>query len=502
MLFNSHIFLFLFLPLSLVLYWMINYRYGTKESITALTLASLVFYGYWNPPYVLLMLASILFNFALGRFQSRAGGGNKPLLLVGIVVNLGVLCYYKYFSFAATTLQSLTGVEWTVSAIILPLAISFFTFTQIAYLVDVYRGIGRSYEFQEYCFFVLFFPHLIAGPIVRHYEIIPQIDKRKMRFQLDALAAGVTMLTLGLAKKVLLADTVAPSTSEIFAAVNRGAHPDLALSWIGALGYTCQIYFDFSGYSDMAIGLGLMFGVRLPLNFNSPYKSESIVDFWRRWHISLSRFLKDYLYIPLGGGRVGKPRKYFNLMTTMLLGGLWHGAGWTFVIWGGLHGIYLVINHGWSALTLNARWADSRVARSFYRVTTFLAVVVAWVLFRAESLPGALRMLQGMAGGNAVILPTALAPFLEGYTPNWISFGTLGVSMRVPLLIAFMLAIAFLAPNTQEIMHRAEPALESVSSRTRFAWALRPYWAFGVGVVLALVLGSLGRVSEFLYFQF
>lgn len=502
MLFNSRIFLFIFLPVTLILFWMINSRLGTKDSVTFLSFASLAFYGYWNPPYVLLIVASIALNFALGRLQGKAGGGSRTLLVAGIALNLGVLCYFKYFSFAASTLQDLVGVSWTISAILLPLAISFFTFTQIAYLVDVYRGIGRSYDFREYCFFVLFFPHLIAGPIVRHYEIIPQIENGRMPFRLEALAAGLTMFTLGLAKKVLLADTVASTASWIFASAHAGNQLSFSLSWVGALAYTCQIYFDFSGYSDMALGLGLMFGIKLPLNFDSPYMSASIVEFWRRWHISLSRFLKDYLYIPLGGSRAGKPRKYFNLMTTMLLGGLWHGAGWTFVIWGGLHGLYLVINHGWSAFTRGAGWADSWIARCFYHAITFLAVVVAWVLFRAESLPAAMTMLRGMVGLNGVMLPATFQPIIGKVVPSWVVFGSTPVSSWILLALACMLVIAFIAPNTQEIMRRAEPALESVHSNTWLAWSLKPAWAFGVGILLALVLGSLGRVSEFLYFQF
>ena len=504
MLFNSYIFLLVFLPLTVSGYCLLNARFGKWAALNFVTLASLVFYGYWNPPYTLLILASIAVNFLLGRLLYRAGAGRKALLVAGVIANLGTLAWFKYARFGAQVVHDLTGLPVSLAGSFLPLAISFFTFTQIAYLVDVYRGMKTSYSFKEYCFFVLFFPHLIAGPIVRHYEILPQIEESKLPFRSDSLAAGLTILVIGLAKKVLLADRVAPTAATVFGLAHYGAHMHLFLAWAGALAYTCQIYFDFSGYSDMALGLGLMFGIRLPLNFNSPYKAANIVDFWRRWHMSLSRFLRDYLYIPLGGGRVGPYRKYANLMATMLLGGLWHGAGWTFVIWGGLHGLYLIVNHTWAALTDGLVWAESHIARGIYRVLTFTAVVAAWVLFRAASLPDSIRMLRGMFGWNGLVLPRRMEFAFAGHAPGWLSFAgvAFGVSPAQLLWIALLLAIAFLAPNTQEIMRKARPALEYTCSDGRITWSLKPAWACAAGILMAPIMSSLRTVSEFIYFQF
>lgn len=504
MLFNSYPFLLVFLPLTITGYCLLNARAGKWAALNFLTIASLVFYAYWNPPYLLLIFASILLNFQLGKLQQRAVSGKRALLVAGVIANLGTLTYYKYTGFGAQIIHELTGLPVGVATRFLPLAISFFTFTQIAYLVDMYRGLKKSYSFKEYCFFVLFFPHLIAGPIVRHYEILPQIEGNKLPFSLDSLAAGITMLIIGLAKKVLLADTVASTANTIFGLAHQGGHLHLALAWAGALAYTCQIYFDFSGYSDMALGLGLVFGIRLPLNFNSPYKSLNIVDFWRRWHMSLSRFLRDYLYIPLGGGRVGRNRKYANLIATMLLGGLWHGAGWTFVIWGGLHGLYLIVNHVWATLTKGLAWAESRAAHGIYRVTTFTAVVVAWVVFRADSLSDSIRILRGMIGWNGVVLPQSVEHVFSGHVPIWLRFSDadFGLSVGKLLPIAFLLTISFLAPNTQEIMSKARPALDSTWSDGRISWSLSPAWACVAGILLAAIICSLKTVSAFIYFQF
>jgi alginate O-acetyltransferase complex protein AlgI len=504
MLFNSRPFLLVFLPLTISAYCLLNARFGKWAALNFVTLASLVFYGYWNPPYTLLILASIGFNFLLGNLQRRAAAGRKALLAVGVTANLSTLAYFKYAQFGAHVAHALTGMTVNVAGHLLPLAISFFTFTQIAYQVDVYRGKVRAYSFKEYCFFVLFFPHLIAGPIVRHYEILPQIEGDTLPFRADSLAAGLTMLAMGLAKKVYFADTVAATANSVFRLAHDGHRIHMVLAWAGSLAYTCQIYFDFSAYSDMALGLGLMFGIRLPLNFNSPYKSSSIVDFWRRWHMSLSRFLRDYLYIPLGGGRVGRFRRYANLMTTMLLGGLWHGAGWTFVIWGGIHGLYLIVNHAWAAMTEGLRWSEGRVIRGFYHMLTFIAVVAAWVIFRAASLSDSIRILRGMAGLNGIILPRMLEFFFAGHVPRWISFGGLEARLSAGnlLWIALLLAIVFLAPNTQEIMAKAHPALEQTRSDSRISWSMSPAWACAAGIVMAVVVCLLGTVNEFIYFQF
>jgi D-alanyl-lipoteichoic acid acyltransferase DltB (MBOAT superfamily) len=395
--------------------------------------------------------------------------------------------------------------------VILPLGISFITFQKIAYLVDAYQGKTREYNFLHFCLFVTFFPQLIAGPIVHHREVMPQFNEPRIyRFSYENLAVGVTIFALGLFKKVMIADNIALHATPVFDAAAQGTPLSLLEAWSGALAYTLQLYFDFSGYSDMAIGLGRMFGIRLPVNFYSPYKAANIIDFWRRWHITLSRFLRDYLYIPLGGNRKGPVRRYLNLFVTMLLGGLWHGAGWTFVFWGGLHGLYLIINHAWQALRriLGRPAGDgTRVGRWVGRILTFLAVVVAWVFFRAESFPAALAMLRAMAGFEGVVLPLAYQDTLAALAHYGVAFGHLGHSDGWPLLIVLLLVVWF-APNTLEILRRYRPALTRfpgaapAAARTLLAWRATPVWMLITAGLLLASLLNMGEVSEFLYFQF
>ena len=349
MLFNSYEFIFLFLPIVLLGFHLIGKQGHHRVAIAWLVGASLFFYGWWNPAYLLLMLFSVLFNYSVGVSLSNTSGRkllSKTILTIGVSVNLAILGYFKYANFFVDNLNALSGTNLILNEVILPLAISFFTFQQIAYLVDAYRGKTKEYNFLHYCLFVTFFPQLIAGPIVHHKEMLPQFAKDAVyKLRSKHLAIGITIFALGLFKKVVLADGVSVYATPVFNAAEAGVMLTFFEAWGGALAYTFQLYFDFSGYSDMAIGIARMFGIRLPLNFNSPYKATSIIDFWRRWHITLSRFLRDYLYIPLGGSRKGRVRRYINLMTTMILGGLWHGAGWTFLLWGALHGFYLMINH-------------------------------------------------------------------------------------------------------------------------------------------------------------
>ncbi len=331
MLFNSLVFIFCYLPLTLGGFFILGRR-SPLAAAAWLALASLFFYGWWNPVYVGLLAASMVFNYALG---VRIVRGARGLLTFAIVSNLALLAYYKYANFFVDNLNAAAGTGISLGTIILPLGISFFTFTQIAFLVDAYQGKAREYSFVHYCLFVTYFPHLIAGPILHHAEMMPQFAQRQTyRPDYDKLAAGVTLFVLGLTKKVLIADEVGGYVAPFFDAARSGAALTFLEAWCGALAYTFQLYFDFSGYSDMAVGLSLMFGVRLPINFHSPYKAVNIIEFWRRWHMTLSRFLRDYLYVPLGGSRKGPARRYINLLLTMLLGGLWHGAGWTFVLWG------------------------------------------------------------------------------------------------------------------------------------------------------------------------
>jgi|SaaInlStandDraft_6_1057023.scaffolds.fasta_scaffold27026_2 alginate O-acetyltransferase complex protein AlgI len=331
MLFNSYIFIFLFLPIVLLGFHLIGKQGHHRVAIAWLVGVSLFFYGWWNPAYLGLMLVSILFNYGVGVSLGRTPRklSKKPVLIFGVVVNLALLGYFKYANFFVDSLNSITGTNIVLLQVILPLAISFFTFQQIAYLIDAWRGETKEYNFLHYCLFVTFFPQLIAGPIVHHKEMLPQFAKDVVyKLRSKHIAIGLTVFSIGLFKKVVLADGVSVYATPMFDAAEAGVLLTFFEAWGGALAYSFQLYFDFSGYSDMAIGLARMFGIRLPLNFNSPYKATSIIDFWRRWHITLSRFLRDYLYIPLGGSRCrGEPRRFINVMVTMVLGGLWHGAG-------------------------------------------------------------------------------------------------------------------------------------------------------------------------------
>ena len=493
MLFNSATFIFAFLPVTLIGYAALSRFADRRVAIAWLVLASLFYYGWWEWSYLRLILFSIVFNFGLGKgMQSITGAPNRRLLLIGgIVVNLGLIAYFKYTGFLVTTANGAFGTHLQLPPIVLPLAISFFTFQQIAYLADVYRHQTRATRFLDYCLFVTFFPQLIAGPIVLHREMMPQFsNKRRYRMNSGDMSVGLTMFTLGLAKKVLIADGCATWSTPIFDLALGGQTPTMLEAWAAVLGYSFQIYFDFSGYSDMAIGLGRMFGIRLPLNFYSPYKATSIIEFWRRWHITLSRFLRDYLYIPLGGNRHGKSRRYVNLMLTMLLGGLWHGAGWTFAVWGALHGLYLMINHGWRALR-GGRRATTVVGKLACTAVTFFAVLIAWVFFRAESFDAASRMLSAMFGGAGFVWQTRLDVHNASV---WM--------VVLPVLV-------WLMPNSQQIMGRFRPALGFAQYAGRIGRQLTWSWRPGPAVACAtsaLLLYTIWHVvsqrSEFIYYQF
>jgi alginate O-acetyltransferase complex protein AlgI len=464
-----------------------------------LFLASLFFYGYWMPEFTLLLVGSICANFFVGmriartREKSVAGERRnpaKPWLVAGVAGNLVLLGYFKYANFFVDNLNAALGAHWDIGRVVLPIGISFFTFTQIAFLADAYLKGVREYKFIHYGLFVTYFPHLVAGPVLHHAQMMPQFgDARTYRFDGAHFAGGLAIFALGLFKKVVLADGVAPYADAVFKPADAGALPDLAEAWLGVLAYTFQLYFDFSGYSDMAIGISWMFNVRLPFNFNSPYRATNISDFWRRWHISLSNFLRDYLYIALGGNRKGAFRRYANLAITMLLGGLWHGASWSFVVWGGLHGAYLMINHGFRALvgehTL-AMLGRSRTYRVFGWLLTMLAVMVAWVFFRAESFAGAGRMLQGMAG---------LHPAAEIHPLLW----NAGLHWQAGMVWCTALGgIAFLVPNSNRIGARL---LESCKADRRTS-ALLGGAAFAAALFMVLVNTARESVSAFIYFNF
>lgn len=515
MLFNSYEFLFFFLPAVLAgFYGLLRYR--SDLAIAWLALASLFFYGWWNPACVLLLLASIGFNFLAGRRISLMPEGStarKWLLAGSIAADLALLGYYKYANFFVRAVNDLAGTHWRLEEIVLPLGISFFTFTQIAFLVDAYRGRAREYRFVPYLLFVTYFPHLIAGPILHHGEMMPQFSRDQGgRRTADDFAAGFTLFLFGLCKKTVLADGIAPHAQQLFVAA-QSQPPMFLESWIGALAYTLQLYFDFSGYSDMAIGLSLLFGIRLPVNFDSPYKAADIADFWRRWHMTLSRFLRDYLYIPLGGNRCAPWRHSLNLFLTMLLGGFWHGANWTYLAWGALHGTYLVIHHGWRRLRQRVGWdADpvSRPARWAGRLLTFLAVVFGWVLFRADSLATAGGILRGMLGLNGLALPAGLKDGALGgrlTAEGWkFSESPLLHGAGPVLWIAALLLVALAMPNTNEIFARFRPSLNMARGVPREArvwqWRPDPGWALlSIAVGVAAVC-SISELSEFIYFQF
>jgi alginate O-acetyltransferase complex protein AlgI len=496
MLFNSIEFL-VFLPVVLFVFFSIGQLGHHRVAISWLVGASLFFYGWWNPAYLGLMLISIIFNFAVGvALSSSEAKRPKLILTIGIVANLAALFYFKYANFLAINYNRLTNSSFNLEKIILPLAISFFTFQQIAYLVDAYRKETREYNFLHYCLFVTFFPQLIAGPIVHHKKILPQFAKHVL-YKLDVtnLSIGLTIFCLGLFKKVVMADGLSVYASPVFSAAEQGTAITFFEGWSGALAYTFQLYFDFSGYSDMAIGIAKMFNVDLPLNFYSPYKATNIIDFWRRWHITLSSFLRDYLYFPLGGSRKGTIRRYINLMITMLLGGLWHGASWTFVVWGGVHGFYLVINHAWHAVR-KAFGSDltktSLLGRMTGRVITFLAVTISWVMFRAETFSGATNIFEGMAGQHGFVLPAQVVNVIPGIAGLVKVVGSMPLLGGGTIMGIFELAGMF----TLSAILISLPASHEMTLRLRIiALTLSMYFTFQT------VFFSRAP-SEFLYFQF
>lgn len=489
MLFNSYEFVLVFLPATLVLFFAIaRYSHGTARLF--LLAASFTFYAWWSLEYGLLIVATVVVNYSFSlRIQhlaQRAAGSARIMLAVAVALNLALLAYFKYRNFFVDNVNDLTGANWPIISLVLPLAISFHTFQQIAYLVDSSRCKVDQPTLIDYGLFVLFFPQLIAGPIVHHWQLLPQFrETRFYRFDYACFAAGLTFFVLGLAKKLLLADPLATVADPIFNAATTSP-PTLAESWVGVIAYGLGLYFDFAGYSDMAIGLARMFGIRLPYNFDSPYRATSIIDFWRRWHITLSNWLRDYLYVPLGGNRHGKARRYLNLVITMLLGGLWHGAAWTFVVWGLLHGFYLIVNHGWHALRVRASIGPlpSVVAWPL----TLAAVAFGWVFFRSPTFEHAQAMIEGLAGMNG---------HSEAVT------AVIGPGKGLTLVIA--LAIALLMPNTQSMIDRSR---SNAASEDRAVWGRivrwQPTlaWAAVAGMLFVLALTQMSTRREFVYFQF
>ncbi len=501
MLFNSYLFLFAFLPLTLIGFYGLGKSSNKQAAIVWLVLASLFFYGWWSPAYLILILASMLFNYAVGICLARSVIYRKMTCTLGVIANLSLLAYYKYANFFVDNLNALTGSDIVLTKVILPLAISFFTFQQIAYLIDAYKEKVKEHRFWDYCLFVTFFPQLIAGPIVHHQEMLPQFQRKGLfDFMPRNFSIGFTIFFIGLFKKVVLADNIAPFGTSVFEAAEFGVSLTMLEAWMGALAYTLQLYFDFSGYSDMAIGLARLFGIRLPINFNSPYKSKNIIEFWRRWHMTLSRFLRDYVYIPLGGNRLGSFNRYRNLIITMLLGGLWHGAAWNFVIWGGLHGLFLVINQWFIKLRLSHFGLG--------RPITLVAIVVAWIFFRATDFNAAMLLLKSMFGFNGFDLPYFMKPYLE----NALSFTQLTFSgeyanagrlwPKAGSMLVLLLGLVWFFPNTQELTKRYRPTLSVIKSSNLLIWRPTMPWAVIISLMALLSILHFMTISEFLYYQF
>ncbi|MBC4018687.1 MBOAT family O-acyltransferase [Siccirubricoccus deserti] len=537
MLFSSATFIIGFLPIVLLGFFVLAGSNRQRLAAAWLTAASLVFYGWWNPSYVPLLMVSIVANYLLGGYLLRKP--SRAALTIGIAANLALLVYYKYTTFILMNADAALGLDWQVQQIVLPLAISFFTFQQIAYLSDAQDGAVVEHDFLNYCLFITFFPHLIAGPITHHREMMQQFgnpDNFKPRF--DNISVGATLFVLGLTKKVVFADPLGARASPAFAAAAEGAALPFLDAWGAALSYTLQIYFDFSGYTDMAIGLGLLFGISLPPNFDSPYKARNVIEFWSRWHMTLTRFLTAYIYNPIvlrvtrARAAAGKPLPRRGRMTlgsfltlvayptllTMFISGVWHGAGWQFVVFGLLHGFYLVVAHAWRALKVQRGWKlddDRPLPNAAAVLLTFLCVVVAMVFFRASDLTTALNLLAGMAGLHGIVVPTALAqlPLFSDLT-EWYGL-QVGPGSFFRILdwatIMALLAVVWVMPNTQQWLRHY---------RTALGWRARPNWLQPIlpamtwrptptyGAVLGLLCFFVlmrtfsSAPTEFLYFQF
>ena len=485
MLFNSYIFIFAFLPLTFFIYFGFN-RFGLKEtSKLFLVLSSLFFYSWWNISYLPIILSSMFFNYIVGVLLSKgrikSSAGRKSVLIFGIAANVALLAYFKYADFLISNFNTLFHAKYGLLHLALPLAISFFTFQQIAYLVDSYRGETREYDFINYANFVTFFPQLIAGPIVHHKEMMPQFaDAENKVINYKNIAAGLFIFSIGLFKKVIIADTFAIWATAGF---DQAQVLNMAEAWVTSLSYTFQLYFDFSGYTDMAIGAALLFNIKLPFNFNSPYKAVSIQDFWRRWHMTLSRFLRDYIYIPLGGNRKGEIRTYSNLFLTFLIGGIWHGAGWTFVFWGFLHGIAIVIHRAWNRFGFGM----NRLLAWFI---TFNFINLTWVFFRAKEWEDAVKVLKGMFGGS-IVLPLSMKESLDSLSQHGVKFGywlqSVSRDNHTMLWIAAAFVVTLALKNSNQMTERMKPNYLTV---------------LYAAILFLAAASSLSKLSEFLYFNF
>lgn len=487
MIFSSPEFIFAFLPIVFLGYFLLNKFKLLYFGKVWLVAASLYFYSYWSLAYLPLMLGSIIFNYGLGIQLAKGAKRKKMMLITGITANLLLLGYYKYTNFFLDNLNLLTGEDFHLAGIVLPIGISFYTFTQIAFLVDSYKGYAKEYDIVNYALFVTFFPHLIAGPILHHKEMMSQFKSLwTVPVRYRNIMMGLMIFGIGLFKKTMIADTFAVWAD---AGYTPGYHHDFYSAWVTSLSYTFQLYFDFSGYCDMAIGAALLFNIWLPLNFNSPYKSLNIQDFWRRWHITLGRYLRDYLYIPLGGNRCSVPRTYFNLFITFVIGGLWHGASWMFVIWGAMHGLALVVHRMWSS-------AGYRMYKPLAWFVTFLYVHIAWVFFRSHSLTDAMTILTSMFNLNSMTNMTiqdvpvdmlAMLGIQADKLSTFLPVGLAGYSVQFAAIACAFVIISF--KNAIEIV------VTDKQSTLKVTWV-----AFISSLALYMTLHTTSSV--FLYFNF
>lgn len=493
MLFNSFEFIFAFLPITFIIYFYLNHKRLTEASKGFLVFSSLLFYSWWNIIYLPLILSSMLFNYIIGNIlsksetQTRNRFSKKSVLAFGIISNISLLGYFKYVDFFIENINYSFSSNIELLNLALPLAISFFTFQQIAYLVDSYRLETREYNFLNYAIFVTFFPQLIAGPIVHHKEMMPQFANiRNKTINYKNVSIGLFIFSIGLFKKVVIADSFSTWSNAGF---DTATILTLFEAWATSLSYTFQLYFDFSGYSDMAIGLALLFNIKLPVNFNSPYKSLHIQDFWRRWHITLSRFLKDYVYIPLGGNRISSFRTYSNLIATFILGGLWHGAGWTFIFWGLLHGLALVVYRLWSNTGLKLwSWLAWFITFNFLNIT--------WIFFRAKNWDDAIKVLGAMFSLDNVVLPAVFIKYLSFLQKYGVEFSSSLINIQssysillIWFFVGFLLVFAF--KNSIEKINDFK-----FNYKTVFLSSI----AFSISIFVSIL--SINQKSEFLYFNF
>ncbi len=472
MLFNSIEFLFIFLPIVFTVYFLLNRLKLITLASSWLVMSSLYFYSYWKIEYLPIILVSMLFNYAVGRTLSTESNlkiNRRLLFIFAIVMNVGMLSYYKYMDFIIYNINMVLKHDFNYMHIALPLAISFFTFQQIAFLADSYEKKTKEYDFLTYAMFVTFFPQLIAGPIVHHSETMPQFMNLRNKFiNHKNIATGLFLLGIGLFKKIMIADFLSPFVAQTFDVI-----PTLTFfeSWVASISYAFQLYFDFSGYCDMALGVAYLFNIVLPQNFNSPYKANSIQDFWRRWHMTLSRFLRDYIYIPLGGNRKGEFKTYRNLFLTFFVGGLWHGANWTFILWGAMHGAATCVHKMWSKLNIKLNEFVSILI-------TFLFVDVAFTVFRAPTIEKGISIYKSMLG-------------LNGFAPieiNKLRFAFENGSVKISILLLLSTFIlVFFSKNSMELARKVKP------NAIYFTATL---------IMLVVSILSINKVSAFLYFQF